>query len=349
VSAFTLVTADGVRLAARWHRPRPTGSAPGPGAGPTGDVDGSGDGIDGGDGMDGGDGPRDGVAVVVVHGFCGSQHEPAVGLVALAQAAAGRAVLTFDLRGHGASGGATTLGLLERLDVDSAVRAARSDADIVVVVGESLGGVASIEHLAAGYGGGRTGDGSGAVADGGVVVGTPARWQVPRSPRGIAALVLTRTPPGRVVAARRMGTRVAVRPRRGPEPRIRVTAVRRPLAVIHGLADRFVSPAAAHTLHAAAAEPRLLDLVPGMGHGFCVEAVDPVGGAVDWVVRHAAQRAAQPALITTVEPLPPVEPGEPVPPGEPVTAVKPVPPVEAVGLVDPVTPVESGAPQEETA
>jgi pimeloyl-ACP methyl ester carboxylesterase len=271
--------------------------------------------------MDAGGIPRDGVAVVVVHGFCGSQHEPAVGLVALAQATAGRAVLTFDLRGHGGSGGVTTLGLLERLDVDAAVRAARSDADLVVLVGESMGGVASIEHLAAG-------NGSSEVADGGVVVGTPARWQVPRSARGVMALMLTRTPPGRVVAARRMGTRVAVRPRRGPEPRVRITAVQRPLAVIHGLADRFVPSAAAHTLHAAAAGPSLIDLVPGMGHGFCVEAVDPVSAAVDWVVRHAGERTGvraagpsdEPALLTPVESAGAAGPAVPV---EPEAAVEP--------------------------
>ena len=56
-------------------------------------------------------------------------------------------MLTFDLRGHGESGGATTLGLHEGRDVDAAVAAARLDADRVLVVGASMGGIAVIEHL----------------------------------------------------------------------------------------------------------------------------------------------------------------------------------------------------------
>ena len=85
---------------------------------------------------------------MVVHGFCSSKDEAAVELIALRQSAAGRAVLTFDLRGHGESAGVTTLGLAEGLDVDAAVAALRRACDRVVVVGSSMGGVATIEHLA---------------------------------------------------------------------------------------------------------------------------------------------------------------------------------------------------------
>jgi alpha-beta hydrolase superfamily lysophospholipase len=270
VSPAALTTADGVRLAARWWHPASAA----------------------------------GEAVVVVHGFCGNKEMPDVELVALRLAAAGHRVLTFDLRGHGRSEGHTTLGFLERLDVDAAVRAARADHDLVVVVGASMGGVATIEHLASALGGaddrgdvlGVDGDGdrdlAGVgdwVADGGVVVGTPARWQVPRSVRGVLAVVLTQTRPGRSLTARRMGTRVAVRPGRGLPPMERMAAVSRPVAVVHGLDDRFVTPLAAHELFGAVAEPRLLDLVPGMGHGFCAAAADPVEAAVGWVVRQVSE------------------------------------------------------------
>lgn len=390
-----LRTDDGVRLAARWWRPHPV------------------------PGRDGRRAPgRE--AVVVVHGFCGSKDSPAVELVALHQAAAGRRVLTFDLRGHGGSDGATTMGLREWLDVDAAVRAARVDADVVVVVGASMGGVACIDHLSgwgpaalppssgpvdgvvahetrrdpgrcpdgrarrreaagerscgrgggpagdrrcgdgtavdgrgqggsggdsragspsavdgrggsgtdgragsasagdggggsgtdgrAGCGGGedgRAGGGSGGDgrsgpalggpggpvrADGGVLVCTPAHWQVPRSARGVLALALTRTVPGRAVAARRMGTRVAPRAGRRPAPVEHMGAVTAPVAVLHGLADRFVSPDAARALYAAAGQARLLELIPGMGHGFSPAAVAPVGAAVDWVMAEVASR-----------------------------------------------------------
>ncbi|MBN2622938.1 MAG: alpha/beta fold hydrolase [Acidimicrobiales bacterium] len=248
MSAAVLTTADGVRLRARWWRPRGDGAA--------------------------------GEAVVVVHGFCSRQDAPEVELIAIRQSAAGRRVLTFDLRGHGHSEGHTTMGHLERLDVGAAVAAASCDHDVVVVVGASMGGVATIGHLAAG------GAPSGPVADGAVVVGTPAWWQVPRSPRGVLAMALTQTRPGRHVAARRMGTRVAVRTVRGAAPVEQIRSVARPVAVVHGLADRYVSPASASALYAAAAEPRRLDLVPGMGHAFCPAAVESIDAGVDWVVDH---------------------------------------------------------------
>ena len=262
-----LLTADGVRLAARWWHPH---------------------------------GVTDrGEAVVVVHGFCSSKDAPAVQLIALRQSALGRRVLTFDLRGHGASAGATTLGLHEGRDVDAAVAAARLDADRVVVVGSSMGGVAAIEHLAASLGTGSDGagadgdaspiDGAGAPADGAVLVATPARWRVPRSSRGVLALAITQTRAGRAVAERRMGTRVAVRPGRGGEPRVRVGEITRPVAVLHGLADRFVAPAAARTLYAGLGGPRLLELVPGMGHGFCAAAAEPIDDAVDWLVGEVSE------------------------------------------------------------
>jgi fermentation-respiration switch protein FrsA (DUF1100 family) len=63
--------------------------------------------------------------------------------------------------------------------------------------------------------------------------------------------------------------------------------VAQPVAVVHGLADRFLPSTAATTLFGAAPEPRRLDLVPGMGHGFCAAALDPIEAAVAWVARTA--------------------------------------------------------------
>ncbi|HEU0171875.1 MAG TPA: hypothetical protein VFR26_10505, partial [Acidimicrobiales bacterium] len=191
---------------------------------------------------------------------------------------------------HGESGGATTLGRHEGLDVDAAVAAARLECDRVVVVGSSMGGVATIEHLAGPDGPEPVGAPTrplAARADGAVIVATPARWQVPRSTRGILAMAMTQTRAGRAVTARRMGTRVAVRPGRGREPVVRVGMITRPVAVLHGLADRFVGPGAARTLYDALTAPRLLDLVPGMGHGFCPAAAEPIDDAVGWVMEEA--------------------------------------------------------------
>jgi pimeloyl-ACP methyl ester carboxylesterase len=264
MSGSALVTADGVRLAARWWRPRRA--------------------------------PERSEGVVVVHGFCSTKDAPAVELIALRQSALGRSVLTFDLRGHGESGGATTLGRFEGLDVDAAVAAARLECDRVVVVGSSMGGVATIEHLAGPDGPDRAVAAAlagGTRADGGVIVATPARWQVPRSTRGVLAMVMTQTRAGRAVTARRMGTRVAVRPGRGREPVARVGTITGPVAVLHGLADRFVAPGAARDLYDALTAPRLLDLVPEMGHGFCAAAAEPIDDAVGWVMEEATTARPQ--------------------------------------------------------
>jgi len=268
-----LITADGVRLAARWWAPASTTDDGGP------------------------------VAVVLVHGFAASKDEAAVEEVARRLSASGRPVLTYDSRGHGESGGLCTLGDLERLDVDAAVGAAAERAGAVVVVGASMGGVAVLNHMAA-VASAETSNGAAGAPDvpagaasaafvapmvthGAVVVATPARWQIPRSVRGAAAAVMTQTGAGRAVAARRFQTRLAVRPRRGAPPVERIRAVAQPVAVIHGLADRFLPSTAATALFSAAPEPRRLDLVPGMGHGFCAAALDPIEAAVAWVARTA--------------------------------------------------------------
>ena len=71
MTGTVLTTADGERLAARWWLPRRGAGGGGPVA-----------------------------AVVVVHGFCGGKDTPEVEMLAVRLATDGRAVLTFDLRGH---------------------------------------------------------------------------------------------------------------------------------------------------------------------------------------------------------------------------------------------------------
>ncbi|HEY8526685.1 MAG TPA: alpha/beta fold hydrolase [Acidimicrobiales bacterium] len=240
---FELVTEDRVRLEARWWEPAvPAAGAP---------------------------------AAVLVHGFGAGQDLP--GLLATVRHLTGRglAVLTYDARGHRASEGVCTLGDRERLDVDAAVAAAadRSASGQVVVAGESMGGIAVLNHLAAG-----------SNVLGAVIVATPARWEVPRTPRGVAAVALTQTRLGRSFVARRFRTRLAVRPPRGAPPVEQAARVRRPVAVVHGAADRFCPPAAALALRDALPPPSRVEIVPGMGHGFRPEAIPAVDRALNWVV-----------------------------------------------------------------
>jgi pimeloyl-ACP methyl ester carboxylesterase len=212
------------------------------------------------------------VAVVIVHGFASRKDHPAVVQLSSALAEAGREVLLYDSRGHGDSGGDCTLGERERLDVDAAVRAAGELAPDVVVVGASMGGIAVLNHLA-----------DGSEARGGVIVSTPSRWRIPPNGRGLLAVAVTQTAIGRAVAARRFATRLAVRPPRAAPPHEQIAAVRQPVAIVHGTADRMVPVSAARELHSAARPPCLLDVVSGMGHGYGPAAVAPIIAAVDWI------------------------------------------------------------------
>ena len=92
-----------------------------------------------------GDGPY---TFVLLHGFTHSRRDAAVRGVASWFARYGRVVL-IDQRGHGDSGGVSTLGLREPMDVDAAVAWARTlGAGPVVTVGFSMGAASVIRHAA---------------------------------------------------------------------------------------------------------------------------------------------------------------------------------------------------------
>jgi alpha-beta hydrolase superfamily lysophospholipase len=220
-------------------------------------------------------------AVVVAHGFSGHQHQPEVVGLADALVGAGFSVVTYDGRGHGASTGLCTLGDCERLDVAAAADLAGEEGPLVVVVGASMGGIAVLRYAC-------VAPGPAAV----VTVSTPAVWRVPRSARGILSLLITQTPPGRRLAAARLGVRLARGRVREAPPVELASGLRLPLAVVHGRADRFVSPKQAELLYRAAAGPKRIELVPGMGHAFDPLAVPAVLAGVRWGVERAEQLRA---------------------------------------------------------
>lgn len=95
-----------------------------------------------------GAGPADGPAIVVAHGFTGALERPAVRRAA---EVLGRnaAVVTFSFRGHGRSGGRSTVGDREVLDLAAAVRWARELGHRrVATVGFSMGGSVVLRHAA---------------------------------------------------------------------------------------------------------------------------------------------------------------------------------------------------------
>jgi pimeloyl-ACP methyl ester carboxylesterase len=222
--------------------------------------------------------------VVLVHGFTAGQDDPAVVAVRAALVDAGYDVITFDQRGHGRSGGMSTLGGDERYDVAAAVAAAvaagRDRARPVIVVGASMGAIAGLQAAV----------GNADVA-GVVAISCPARWRLYGIRSGLAAVV-TRTRPGRWFLATANGVRVSPRWVRPPEPRSSISRLTVPVAVIHGRADRFIPAVEAVELVRQAGGLHRLELVADMGHAY-----DPIGtpailDAVAWVASQVPIAAA---------------------------------------------------------
>ena len=198
------------------------------------------------------------LAIVAAHGFTGAWQRPSMRRAAEALSRYG-GVVTFDFRGHGRSGGRSTVGDQEILDLDAAVRWARDLGYArIATVGFSMGAAVAVRHAA--LIGGVT-----AVA----AVSGPSRWYyrgtVPM--RRLHWIVERRL--GRLVGRAALRTRIAP----GgwdpiPEPPVAVAAriAPIPLLVVHGDADPYFPVEHAEKLYAAAHEPRELWIEPGFGH-----------------------------------------------------------------------------------
>ncbi|WP_416976241.1 alpha/beta hydrolase [Streptomyces sp. T028] len=216
---------------------------------------------------------------VIAHGFTGDADRPPVRRVADAFARYG-AVVTFSFRGHGRSGGRSTVGDKEVLDLEAAVEWARSLGHTrVVTVGFSMGGSVVLRHAALHKG-----------VDAVVSVSAPARWYY----RGTVAMrrvhwLITR-PEGRLLG--RVGFRTRIHHRDwDPIPLSPTEAVPRiapvPLLIVHGDRDGYFPLDHPRMLAAAAGECGELWLEPGMGH-----AEDAADDALltrigDWAVARA--------------------------------------------------------------
>lgn len=236
---------------------------------------------------------------VVAHGFTGDADRPHVRRIAAAFARHG-AVVTFSFRGHGASGGRSTVGDREVLDLAAAVAWARGFGHArVVTVGFSMGGSVVLRHAAL-YGGGGGGGGGGgdtgdtddtdARTDAVVSVSAPARWYY----RGTAPMRrlhwLVMRPAGRVVGRYGLRTRIHHRDW-DPVPLSPVQAVSRiaptPLLVVHGDRDGYFPLDHPRMLAEAAGDHGELWLEPGMGHAEHASddgLLDRIG---DWAVSRA--------------------------------------------------------------
>ena len=209
---------------------------------------------------------RDAVpALVLAHGFAGHRRKPTYAYLAerLSEVSA---VLAVDLRGHGSSGGVSTFGLLEALDVAAAVAWLRRRGHRWVgVIGASMGATAALRAAAGG---------PPAALDAVCVISAPATWAPPpsaamRQLTRVATVAWYRRAYGAV-------TRVRIAPRAWPaqgpgEPVAPVAVVASvaptPLLIVHGDDDHYFGPEHAQRLLAAARPPvRLWPEAAGFGH-----------------------------------------------------------------------------------
>lgn len=222
---------------------------------------------------------------VVAHGFTGDVDRPHVRRVAEALTRHG-AVVTFSFRGHGESGGRSTVGDREVYDLAAAVRWARELGHArVATVGFSMGGSVVLRHAAL------HGTASGARTDVVVSVSAPARWYY----RGTAPMrrlhwLVTR-PEGRLVG--RYGFRTRIHHREwNPVPMSPVEAVPRiaptPLLIVHGDRDGYFPVDHPRMLATAAGDHGELWLEPGMGHAEHASDEALLARIGDWAVSRAS-------------------------------------------------------------
>jgi pimeloyl-ACP methyl ester carboxylesterase len=221
-------------------------------------------------------GPTD-LAIVVAHGFTGSWRRPSIRRVA--RVFAERAgVVSFDFRGHGGSGGHSTVGDLEVLDVEAAIAWARELGYAnIATVGFSMGASIVVRHAGLDH------KGLSAV----VAVSGPSRWYyrgtVPM--RRVHWVIERRL--GRLVSRVALRTRISsagwsIVPAAPDELVGHISPV--PLLVVHGDADTYFPVEHGQRLYNAATEPKRLWLEPGFGHAenaASEELLHRIGG---WVV-----------------------------------------------------------------
>ncbi|MGW4797462.1 alpha/beta hydrolase [Nonomuraea sp. NPDC004297] len=198
------------------------------------------------------------LGIVVAHGFTGSWRERAARRIVHVLSGFG-GVLAFDFRGHGRSGGVTTVGDLEILDLAAAVGHARVIGySRVAVVGFSMGAAVAVRYAALRGG-----------VDAVVSVSGPARWYY-RGTRPMRQVHWAiEQPVGRWAARVAKRTRIA-RGRWDPIPMPPYEAAGlvspTPLLIVHGDADAFFPLDHARQLYAGAREPKELWVEPGYGH-----------------------------------------------------------------------------------
>lgn len=199
--------------------------------------------------------PRD--LLIICHGYAMSRHE----LLDLAQAlrARGHAVLLFDFRAHGSSGGQrSTIGFREAGDISAAIDWTETRPELddlpIGVAGISMGGAASLLAAA------REPRIAAVAADSSfAALAESARGSL----RVLCHPAAARLSP-LIIRFSELLTRVQIGINR-PIDAIAMIAPR-PVLIIHDSEDRFIPVQNAYALHEAASEPKALWVRPGRGH-----------------------------------------------------------------------------------
>jgi pimeloyl-ACP methyl ester carboxylesterase len=240
-------------------------------------------------------GPKD-LAIVVAHGFTLSWQRPNVWRIAN-RFNQNAGVVIFDFRGHGRSGGLSTLGDHEIKDLDVAVAYARElGYQRVAAVGFSMGASIVLRH--AGLIGG---------LDAVVSVSGPGRWYYRGTDRMRWVHRAVERRAGRYVTRRWLNTRVSpvgwkMIPVPPAEAAAKISPV--PLLIVHGDQDAYFPPEHARQLYMAAREPKELWLLPGMGHAEASTSQELVDRMARWI----DQAAARPVTSSSAPYPAPAEP-----------------------------------------
>ncbi|HUK71313.1 MAG TPA: alpha/beta fold hydrolase [Streptosporangiaceae bacterium] len=234
---------------------------------------------------------RAGLAFVVAHGFTGSWQRPSLWRIANRLTRYG-GVVCFDFRGHGRSGGKSTMGDRETRDVAVAVAWARElGYKRIAAVGFSMGASIVLRYA------GLTEDTGGLAAV--VSVSGPGRWYYrgTKPMRKVHWAVEYRL--GRLVTRTLLQTRVnPVRWDPIPVPPADAAALiaPTPLLVVHGDRDPYFPVDHAHQIYDAAGKPKELWILQGYGHAESASSnglIDRIGRWVSNVTDPLSPQAAR--------------------------------------------------------
>jgi pimeloyl-ACP methyl ester carboxylesterase len=167
-------------------------------------------------------------------------------------------VLVVELRGHGRSGGVSSMGAAEVSDIAAAVEWARRQGyPRVVTVGFSFGAAVALCHAAVRGG-----------VDAVAAVSTPSRWFIRDTPSMRALHVLIESLPGRIVARTFFKVRLApISAAIPPSPLELMPAIApTPVLLVHGLIDHYFPIEHPLALAAAAGDNATVWLEPEFAH-----------------------------------------------------------------------------------